>query len=243
MVTYNPEAIGALIVINGKWIPPGDEKSIVKFLDTAIAVALAESGGDSKAISPTGDYGLWQINKKAHPTLIASGDWSDGKANTEMARKVWKDAGGSFSPWSTYKSQNGQPPAYMKHLGHGQRVYDLAKDQIKTGGNSTSFLQAALLGVGLTPGPNGGNPAAGVLGNALGLGDVINNPLDKVTGVVSGALKSFFEWATAALATIGLSILALLLLGLGVWFLVSQTQAGKAAKSAALTAATKGAVS
>lgn len=29
---------------------------------TAVAVALAESGGDDHAVSPTSDYGLWQIN-------------------------------------------------------------------------------------------------------------------------------------------------------------------------------------
>jgi len=73
---------------------------------TAAAVALAESGGRTDAISPTGDYGPWQINRLAHPDLFRQYIWNDpsGLQNAKMAFSVWSAAGGSWSPWSTYKS-------------------------------------------------------------------------------------------------------------------------------------------
>lgn len=73
---------------------------------TAAAVALAESNGRTDAVSPTGDYGPWQINMRAHPALFQQYIWNDptGAQNAKMAFIVWQQAGGSFSPWSTYKS-------------------------------------------------------------------------------------------------------------------------------------------
>lgn len=74
-------------------------------LITAVAVALAESRGKTDAVSVTGDYGLWQINKAAHPDLINGvKDWKDPAINAGMAYSVYSRAGGSFTPWSVYKS-------------------------------------------------------------------------------------------------------------------------------------------
>lgn len=73
---------------------------------TASAVALAESAGRTDAISPTGDYGPWQINRRAHPELFQQFIWNDptGLQNAKMAFSVYHAAGNSFSPWSTFKS-------------------------------------------------------------------------------------------------------------------------------------------
>ena len=85
---------------------------------TGIAVAMAESGGNPDATNHntngSTDYGLWQINS-VHASLLAGKDWRDPVANTQMAYQVWKAAGGSWTPWSTYNSG-----AYKAHLDQGK---------------------------------------------------------------------------------------------------------------------------
>jgi len=86
---------------------------------TAVAVALAESGGKVAAYNPEaqagtaqskGSYGLWQIYRQAHPEFDGW-DLNDPQINANAAFRVYSDAGNSFRPWSTYK--NG---AYSAHL-------------------------------------------------------------------------------------------------------------------------------
>jgi len=73
---------------------------------TAVAIALAESGGNSDAtnVNSNGstDYGLWQINS-VHADLLRAGDWKNPTDNAKMAFKI--SAGGtSWTPWTVYKS-------------------------------------------------------------------------------------------------------------------------------------------
>ena len=78
---------------------------------TAVAVALAESGGrtDATNVNRAGtsresrDLGLWQINDRAHP-WIKGQNWQDPAVNAAAAYRVYKEAGGSFRPWVTYNS-------------------------------------------------------------------------------------------------------------------------------------------
>lgn len=79
-------------------------------LITAIAIALAESGGDPNAYNPEtaagtpsgqGSYGLWQIYRKAHPEFD-SWNLNDPATNARAAFSVYSAAGGNFTPWSTY---------------------------------------------------------------------------------------------------------------------------------------------
>jgi len=79
---------------------------------TAVAVALAESNGNPNAYDPEtaagapeglGSYGLWQIYLKAHPEF-ANYNLFDPAQNADAALQVWAAAGGSWNPWSTYKS-------------------------------------------------------------------------------------------------------------------------------------------
>jgi hypothetical protein len=84
-------------------------------LVNAVAVALAESGGDPGAVgdldlTPGGSVGLWQINLKAHPDL-AGLDLTDPQTNANAAYQVYSDAGNSFGPWTTWKT--GAYAAYM----------------------------------------------------------------------------------------------------------------------------------
>lgn len=91
---------------------------------TAVAVALAESKGDTEALgrvlasggtapgtqpkpaSGNYDHGLWQISSLWHGTELAlrGHTWRDPLANARVAFSVWLAAGHSWSPWSTYKS-------------------------------------------------------------------------------------------------------------------------------------------
>ncbi len=82
-------------------------------LTTAVAVALAESGGNPEAYNPEtvagaplgqGSYGLWQVYLKAHPEFSAV-DLYDPQANANAAFAVYTAAGNSFSPWTTFKFQ------------------------------------------------------------------------------------------------------------------------------------------
>lgn len=87
----------------------------------AVAVALAESGGNASAYNPEtaavggtpvnqGSFGLWQIYLKDH--LEFSGDnLYDPQTNANDAYELYIKAGNSFSPWSTFK--NG---AYWAHM-------------------------------------------------------------------------------------------------------------------------------
>ncbi|MGH7240410.1 MAG: transglycosylase SLT domain-containing protein [Candidatus Saccharimonadales bacterium] len=84
-------------------------------LITAVAVALAESGGNRVAISPTQDYGLWQINKPAHANLFHGDAWRHVNSNADMAHKVFKSSG--WTAWSTFKSGK-----YKQYMGQANKA-------------------------------------------------------------------------------------------------------------------------
>jgi hypothetical protein len=90
-------------------------------LTTAVAVALAESGGRPtahNATPPDDSYGLWQINmlgalgpERRHQYHLKSDDQLfDPDTNARVANRISSD-GHDFTPWSTYT--NG---AYKHHL-------------------------------------------------------------------------------------------------------------------------------
>jgi len=73
-------------------------------LIVAVAIAKGESGWNTSAHALTSredSRGLWQINVNAHP-------WGkninlyNGEINGRAAYRVWREAGGSFHPWSVY---------------------------------------------------------------------------------------------------------------------------------------------
>lgn len=87
-------------------------------LATAVAIALAESGGNPSAYNPEsqahapsgrGSYGLWQIYLNVHPEF-AGENLYDPQTNANAAFALYSQSG--FSPWSTYKSG-----AYLSHMG------------------------------------------------------------------------------------------------------------------------------
>lgn len=76
-------------------------------LQTAVAIALAESSGNPSvigdtSITPGGSVGLMQINLAAHPEYSAA-DLLDPQANMDAAFQIYQAAGG-FTPWTTYNT-------------------------------------------------------------------------------------------------------------------------------------------
>ena len=90
-------------------------------LQTAVAIALAESSGNPNAngdtlLTPGGSVGLWQINLAAHPEFS---EWNltDPQTNARAAYSIYAAAGFNFSPWSTYRSG-----AYQSYLSDAQNA-------------------------------------------------------------------------------------------------------------------------
>lgn len=91
-------------------------------LITAVAVALAESGGNPSAIgdrdipvSGAASIGLWQINTYYHPEF--GPDFNvlmDPARNAAAAFSVYRAAGNSFSPWTTFK--NGAYASFVSQI-------------------------------------------------------------------------------------------------------------------------------
>lgn len=78
-------------------------------LITAVAVAMAESGGNPDALGDVGigqgSFGLWQISSLYHPEFGPDfASLYDPQTNANAAFEVYQAAGNSFSPWSTFKA-------------------------------------------------------------------------------------------------------------------------------------------
>jgi hypothetical protein len=78
----------------------------------AIAVMLAESGGNPKAENYNSDgskdCGLWQINSCHNPTKEQC---EDPEENTKLAYKIYEKSGKTFKPWVAFTSKK-----YLKFL-------------------------------------------------------------------------------------------------------------------------------
>jgi len=109
-------------------------------LTTAVAVAMAESGGKVEAhndLPPDNSYGLWQINmygslgpdRRREYDLDSNRELLDPEANAEVAHRVWR-ADGSFMAWSAYRFGN-----YRQFLDEARRA---ARAVARDGGSGGS---------------------------------------------------------------------------------------------------------
>ncbi|WP_158882641.1 transglycosylase SLT domain-containing protein [Amycolatopsis anabasis] len=96
-------------------------------LTTAVAVALAESGGNTRAHNgtpPDNSYGLWQINmlgsmgpeRRRQYHLSSNNELFNAADNARVAYQI-SGHGKNWGPWSTYT--NG---AYRKHLSQATKA-------------------------------------------------------------------------------------------------------------------------
>jgi LysM repeat protein len=65
----------------------------------AASIAMAESGGNQYAVSPTNDYGYWQINRAAHGSMATF----DPMGNAQAAISISSN-GANWNPWTTYRT-------------------------------------------------------------------------------------------------------------------------------------------
>ena len=65
----------------------------------AAEIAMAESGGRQYALSPTNDYGYWQINGSHGPAMATFNPIGNAKAAIAFSRD-----GTDWYPWTTYTS-------------------------------------------------------------------------------------------------------------------------------------------
>jgi LysM repeat protein len=63
----------------------------------AAEIAMAESGGNQYALSPTDDYGYWQINGSHGPAQATFNAYGNARAAIAIS-----DDGTDWSPWTTY---------------------------------------------------------------------------------------------------------------------------------------------
>lgn len=107
---------------------------------TATAIAMAESGGNPAAHNPNppdNSYGLWQINmigglgpaRLREFGLSSYSQLLDPMTNARAARRVFLDAGGHFTPWTTYTHGS-----YQRFLGQAQAAAGGAPIPPTTGG-------------------------------------------------------------------------------------------------------------
>ncbi len=87
----------------------------------AVAVSRAESGWRTDAVNKANangstDYGLFQINT-VHSDLLKRYNWQDPLQNAQMAKIVFDNAGGRWTPWTVYKTGR-----YTAYLGEAQRA-------------------------------------------------------------------------------------------------------------------------
>lgn len=115
-------------------------------LPTALAVLLQESGGKVNAYNEntdgSRDYGLYQINDKAHPTYDPVLLGTNPSYNTDAAFDIFTTAGG-WSPWVAYSSG-----AYQKQMERAQTAVTAAP---------TTALALSDCSGGIAPGDNSGD--------------------------------------------------------------------------------------
>lgn len=238
-MAFSPEQIGVVMADVG-WVPPygiqvhtdgtvtvidkAAKRHAVAFFDTAIAVCLAESGGDPLNKNPNSSAkGLWQIMESVHGAMIKEEQkrWQaelqtpktpnvfEPHVNTSVAMRLWQSR--QWAPWEAYN--NG---TYKPFLGHGKQVFDYLTSPEMNADKLRALTEEYLLGKAtFTTAAAGANPALAVASD-LGIDDVV------------GRVLSFVK---SAGLTIGGFVLGLILVILGAWFVLSQTKAGKAIKS------------
>jgi hypothetical protein len=159
---------------------------------TAVAVALAESGGNTEAVNRANrngsvDYGLFQINT-VHGSLLSSGDKFDPNANARMALTVFRQAGNKWTPWSVYNSGSYRAQIPRATLGAAAPV-------------ASATVPAA-------PAPDPGGPPVSVAPGDVGIPAITPDDIKNTEDAVGGIGKSITDGLAAAAQSVTSSILS-----------------------------------
>lgn len=195
----------------------------------AIAIALAESGGNARAYNgnrATGDdsYGLWQINmlgsmgpaRRRQFDISSNEELYDPQKNAQ-AMWILSNHGKNWAPWSAFKNNS-----YMQHINTGKAAAKKIVEKAQAAGpNWKDFLFPGWRQLGEV-GENLGNAAAGL------------NPLSGINSAITGAVNAFSQNLFKAGMNVGGILVAALLLILGVVILLRQPLANAAKNVAAV---------
>jgi hypothetical protein len=238
------------------WINAGGNPQVAP---VAAAVAMAESGGNPSAISPSNDYGLWQINSihGAQATL-------DVMANARAAVAISHN-GADWGPWCTCWVNPGSNCGH--HLGPNPQPGSPASRYINpnvkpdpsapTNGTAAATAdpaaqqaeQMSFLGLGsgpcntvewfIQPGLCGAAAGAGNAAGAAG-GIVQHAGSDLASGVIDMVMASILNPIISLVAG-GFGMLAGgFLMLIAIWIMVKDTRPVQAVKRGAVTAAELG---
>lgn len=207
--------------------PPDVKRRIIEWLDVAVAIVYAESGGNPAAKSSISSAtGLWQIMvsvhedkiKQAQQMVISQRQMRSGTpgithplVNTTVAAMVYRDAGKKWTPWEVYTLPKTDKRSYVHHLGHGKQAYD----GVYNNANIERGINELL--------------AEYDRGQSLAEAAALTMPL---ASIAPGIAADAFKFLQQAGMTVGAFVLGVLLVILGAWFLLSQTKVGTAIKSA-----------
>lgn len=232
MSKLSPKAIAGTMLMAG-FYPPRSEIEVTANLgkvrdwfDTAIAICLAESGGDTRAKNPNSSaMGLWQIMYSVHKDKIPVAikemkeryDYDPSPAdlpnalydpliNTVVARMVYGTPSinnfGGFRPWEVYNTG-----AYKSELGHGNEAMNLI---INTGSGKKGVVLFY-------------DDAKNVPGIGPSLGEkILDNTVGKVGNIVSSPVTAAVNFVKQAAPVAGMFMLGIIVLILGVWFILNK---------------------
>lgn len=172
-------------------------------LTIAVAVALAESGGDPRAHNdtpPDNSYGLWQINmlgslgpaRRREFGLESNRELFDPLENAKAANRISGD-GRSWTPWTTYTSGK-----YRQYLDEARR----GVEAMKRGGGGPG-------GGGRGGGSGGGGGGRGGGGFSVDVGVLrdyarrTRNGADELTALGRGHVREIREIADDSFGRIG----------------------------------------
>jgi Transglycosylase SLT domain len=105
--------VDQLITLVLRWHPNAGGSMVIP----AVSIAYAESGGDDHAISRSGDYGLWQINRiHFGDGIINQGNWT---SSSVQVAEMWRLSNGmdNWAAWCTAWRDPGP------NCGHGYLNY------------------------------------------------------------------------------------------------------------------------
>lgn len=227
------------------------DPAVVEWLDTAIAICLAESGGNPDARnSKSSASGLWQIMVSVHgekireaasivgaktgePLAVISDPMiavMDPRVNTAVAGRIYHESGNKWTAWSAYNSG-----AYKKYKGKGSAAFDWLNNEK----NIARYVES----LKIPRKPNETEEAwykrvfetATALSplralNGLDDDNPLKDPLERGLDIVTpdGIANKVLGFAKEAGITIGVFLIALVALILGVAFIVSSSGVGKA---------------
>lgn len=121
--TLDSKAIAQLAVNHG--FPTNDKQNLV----ICVAIAKAESGGNTKAVNAantngTVDRGLWQINS-VHDAKLPGQDRFNPDVNAELMMQI-SSGGKNWQPWSTFN--NGAYSKYTAEVASALGAADFKPD-------------------------------------------------------------------------------------------------------------------